>query len=442
MDNKDNNNNSNKNNLNQVVALGCRLNFFEAELIKQQMNKAKLENTIVVNTCTVTSLAHAQSMQTIRKLKKNNPNAKIIVTGCGAQIDPTIYANMPEVEKVIGNKNKFSTQALLADQKIILDDFKNEASEHMEDNLSHNNQEDDYVIPKIKGFENKTRAFIQIQQGCDHKCTFCIIYQARGKSKSLSLKNIVEQIAQAVDFGHKEVVLTGVDISSWNRNAILNEPSKLGYLCKAILQQVKGLQRLRLSSLDPAVFDADILDLLANEERFMPHLHLSLQSLNDNVLVNMGRRHNKERAIDLINGIKRANPNTLIGADFIAGFPRETHEQHLDTYNTILELKIPFLHVFPYSTRAGTIAEKMQNVDSLEIKNRAKDLVKLGEQIKNEVFLNKIGTYQEILVEAKNIGYTKDYSLVNIKANTILPKGTLLMAKIIDSNNKNLIASM
>ncbi|MCL2567776.1 MAG: tRNA (N(6)-L-threonylcarbamoyladenosine(37)-C(2))-methylthiotransferase MtaB [Alphaproteobacteria bacterium] len=402
---------------NKVFALGCRLNTFESEIIKAQAEKAGISNTIFVNSCTVTQEAHKQSMQLVRKLKKENPSMDIVVTGCGAQIDPQGFANMQEVHKVIGNKDKFSQEAMQSSEKIILGDMG------LEENLE---------IPQIKGFENKTRVFIQIQQGCDHRCTFCIIAAARGKSKSLQEYQIIQQIKQAVEFGHKEAVLTGVDISSWRE-----EDAGIGLLCKKILREIPNLPRLRLSSLDPAVIDCHILDLLKNEPRFMPHIHLSLQAMNNNVLKNMGRRHSRESAIAWINSLRDANSNIAIGADMICGFPRETDEQFLDTVESIKNLKIPFLHVFPYSSRVGTVAEKMRMVPVDIRKQRAKMLSVLGGQIKADFFAAKLGNIEEILCEANNTGYTRDYSLVKITGNA--PKGSLIYVKIIDYNAQNLI---
>lgn len=390
-----------KHNSNQVVSLGCRLNIFEAELIKNQALLANVENSIIVNTCTVTQEAHRQSMQQIRKLKKENPNATIIVTGCGAQVDPTSFANMVEVSKVIGNKDKFSRQALSSPEKIIVN------------NVDDTN--DAYKIPLIKGFENKTKAFIQIQQGCDHRCTFCIIQQARGNSRSVPTEDIINQIQQAVDFGHKEVILTGVDISSWHRNALGNEPSKLGQLCLEILKAVPNLPRLRLSSLDPAVPDETILNLLKNEERFMPHIHLSLQAMSNSVLKHMGRRHSKDSAIAWIHKLKLANPNVALGADIICGFPKETGNQHQETLASIQELQIPFLHVFPYSERANTVATKMKPQVPINVrKERAKELITIGNMNKTNFFAKQVGKTMKMLVENHNVGYTQNYCPVEL----------------------------
>lgn len=417
-----------KNNSNQVVSLGCRLNIFEAELIKKQALLANVENSIIVNTCTVTQEAHRQSMQQIRKLKKENPNATIIVTGCGAQVDPQSFANMPEVNKVIGNKDKFSIKALESSEKIIVNDVN-----------SHN---DAYKIPLIKGFANKTKAFIQVQQGCDHRCTFCIIQQARGNSRSVSTEDIITQVKQAVAFGHKEIILTGVDISSWNRNALSNEPSQLGQLCLDILKAVPKLPRLRLSSLDPAVPDNNILTLLKNEERFMPHIHLSLQAMNNSVLKHMGRRHCKESATTWIEELKSANPNVAIGADIICGFPKETTNQHQETLKHIQELQIPFLHVFPYSERENTVATKIKPQVPINIrKERAKTLIDIGYTNKANFFAKYVGKTMQMLVESNNVGYTQNYCPVQLISEKTYSR-EIINIKITGYNKQHLLAKL
>ena len=415
-----------KNHSNQVVSLGCRLNIFEAELIKKQALLANVENSIIVNTCTVTQEAHRQSMQQIRKLKKENPNANIIVTGCGAQVDPKGFANMPEVSKVIGNTDKFSIKALESPEKIIVNDV--------------NNQDNTYKLPLIQGFANKTKAFIQVQQGCDHRCTFCIIQQARGNSRSVSTEDIIAQVKQAVAFGHKEIILTGVDISSWNRNALSTEPSQIGLLCLDILKAVPSLPRLRLSSLDPAVPDTNILTLLKNEERFMPHIHLSLQSMNNSVLKHMGRRHCKDSAIAWIHELTSANPNLAIGADIICGFPKETENQYQETLACIQKLQIPFLHVFPYSERANTVATKIKPQVPIHVrKKRAKTLIDIGYTNKTNFFAKYVGKSMQMLVESKNIGYTQNYCPVELISNKVYSK-EIINIEIIGYNKQQLLA--
>lgn len=413
----------------KIYALGCRLNTFEGELIKTNLNNTVANNTIVVNTCTVTNQAHKQSMQLVRKLKKQNPNHSIVVTGCGVEFDSKGYNAMPEVDKIISNANKFNVNAYLSNNKI----------EHKDVNLTTSK---DYKLETIPGYDNKTRAFVQVQQGCDHRCSFCVIYKARGNSRSVSVNDIITQVQKLVNFGHKEIVLTGVDISSYNRSALAKEPSKIGQLSQQIINAVPNLQRLRLSSLDPAVKDDTVLQLLASNPKFMPHLHLSLQSLNNKVLQNMGRRHSKESAIAWIEQIKQANPNTAIGADIIVGFPTESEEQFIDTYNTIKQLQIPFLHIFPYSQRSGTPAYKMQQVPKTEIKKRASLLQELSNSIKNNYLKTKIGLTQQVLLEANNCGYTADYCHTKVNNATPNQKGKIINTKIIAVENNQLIAEV
>ncbi len=412
----------------QVIAFGCRLNIFESELIKDKIKEVDLDNVIVVNTCTVTDEARKQSMKAVRKLKRQNPNSKIIVTGCGAEIDKLAYENMEEVDKIVGNKDKFNIESFIIPEKVVVNDINDETNK-------------DYILPIIEGFENRTRAFIQIQQGCDHRCSFCIIYKARGKSKSVSEKNIIEQIQKVVDFGHKEVVLTGVDISSWQRSALLNEPSKIGELCINILDKIPSLERLRLSSLDPAVEDENILHLLKNNPRFMPHLHLSLQAMSDNVLRNMGRRHSKASATAWIEKIREANPNVVLGADIICGFPKETELQHIETLNALVDLNIPMLHVFPYSERLGTAAANMKPLSMDLRRKRANHLINISYTLKENLFKSKVGKKCLVLVEAKNTGYTEDYCMVDIVSNIIEPN-KIIEVEITGYNKKGLIGKV
>jgi threonylcarbamoyladenosine tRNA methylthiotransferase MtaB len=385
---------------NKFVSLGCRLNYFESELIKSKVNKLGIDGVIVVNTCTVTKEAHKQSIQNIKKLKKENPNHKMIVTGCAVQSNKNEFESMKEVDKIIGNSDKLLDSSFTSSDRIIFNDFTKENS---------------FLIDKIQSFENRCRAFIQIQQGCDHRCSFCIIPAVRGGSKSLAIDDIVSQIRQVVEKGHLEVVLTGVDISSWNRDVFANNDSKLGYLCKVILKEVPKLKRLRLSSMDPAILDNDIFDLLKNEERFMPHIHLSLQSMNDSVLRNMGRRHSKGFATEYIQKLKEINPNITIGADIIVGFPRESDEQFIDTCESIKELAIPLVHVFAYSERDGTKAMEIKPSVPLELrKKRSEYLRNIVEENKKNFYNNQIARNTTILLEKNNMGYTDNYCLSTI----------------------------
>ena len=406
---------------NQIITLGCRLNIFESEVIKNMLDSKNYENFTIINTCTVTQKAHNESIQKVKQVHKNNPNAKIIVTGCGAQVAPDDFINMPQVYKVLGNKDKFRPENYTNNTSTISDVNAIEYS--------------DVSLPQ---FQNKTRAFIQIQQGCDHKCSFCIIPAARGTSISFSQEKIIEQITQVVKSGHKEVILTGVDISSWNRNVFTKEESQIGLLCKEILKQVPELMRLRLSSLDPAVFDIHIQDLLRNEPRFMPHIHLSLQSMNNKVLANMGRRHTKEQALEWIEQLKSANSNVIIGADIIAGFPRETEEQFIDTKNALMQAQIPLLHIFPYSERKGTAAIKMKPINIALRKERAEALRKHASVVKQKCQNSQIGTNTKVLVEKNNTGYTENYLSCVIEGNAI-ENNTIMNIEVIGINNNKLL---
>lgn len=405
----------------KTISLGCRLNHFETELMKQQAMENKLDNIVIINTCAVTHNAHVESMQQVKKTKSNSPNATVLVTGCGATLYPEQYTQSG-ADIVIDNDHKFTHSIL---QK---------TATHDNDDLKQQ-----YTIPTLKRFTQKTRAFIQIQQGCNHSCTFCIIHVARGKSQSLSEEHIIHQIQTAVDAHHQEVVLTGVDISSWNRDTSYNNNSQLGQLCYDILQKVPKLKRLRLSSLDPAVFDPLIIKLMRNEARFMPHLHFSLQAMNDKVLINMGRRHNARQASEFILQAQEANPQTVIGADIITGFPRETDEQFQDTYDAINKLNIALLHAFPYSERDGTVATKMCSLPMQIRKQRSKLLASLAHDLKLKLFAQKNTQTLEVLFEKNNIGYSKEYLPVKLIDQEIQPN-TIAQVIVKNYNDKYLLA--
>ncbi|MGV3278694.1 tRNA (N(6)-L-threonylcarbamoyladenosine(37)-C(2))-methylthiotransferase MtaB [Rickettsiales bacterium LUAb2] len=438
-------------NNNQIVTLGCRLNIFESEVIKKGLDTNNLNDKIVVNTCCVTKKAENHSISTIKKLKKQYPDKEIIVTGCAVHTALDKLTSMPEVSKIIDNFNKFSTSAFNSKERIITvsdnstsDNNDYNLTQKLKDNASYqqqNNEKPSYSIPKLAHFENKTRSFIQIQQGCDHRCSFCIIHKARGASVSLSEADIINQIREVVNNGHKEVVLTGVDISSWERNIFDNSPSKLGELCINILKAVPNLTRLRLSSLDPAVVDHNIIWLLKNEPRFMPHLHLSLQSMSTPVLINMGRRHTRESATNWVKELQNANSNLVLGADIICGFPKETNEQFTETMESLIELNIPLLHVFPYSERSGTPAAKMQQLPEFIRKERALRLIEVAKQLKQNFLQTKLNQQEEVLVENNNTGYTQDYSLVKI-TNKQVEKNTLVTVKITEITEKYLLAEV
>ena len=411
-----------------VVTLGCRLNTLESEIMRTQGSAACLDDTIIVNTCAVTAEAERQGRQTIRRLRREHPTKRIIVTGCAAQLKPEEFAAMDEVDRVVGNAEKMDS-ALLADLSgpaIAVSDIMNGA--------------DDFDVPMISGFEERTRAFVQVQQGCDHRCTFCIIPFARGRNRSVQPSRIIEQVRTLVANGHREVVLTGVDVSSYGQD----DPDlpALGGLARQILEQVRGLKRLRLTSLDPACIDDDILALLSGDPRFMPHLHLSLQACDDMILKRMKRRHSRAQAIDLVERVRAVRPDTVFGADLIAGFPTETQSMFENTLSAVSEMGLTYLHVFPYSKRPGTAASKMPPLDGGLIKQRAARLRQAGDEALKRYLQTCMGQAIEVLVEQGKTGHTHHFAPVELTS--ALPVGVLVNAVVIavDTEKGRLIADV
>jgi len=388
----------------ELVTFGCRLNVVESEAIKHAAEAAGQDDLIIVNTCAVTSEAVRQARQTIRKLKRERPTANIVVTGCAAQIEPERFADMAEVSNVIGNesKTKQETWAALADpargfERVRVSDIMavKELSPHL-----------------VGAFEGHTRSFVEIQNGCDHRCTFCIIPYGRGNSRSVPMGAVTEQIAKLVDAGHKEAVLTGVDLTSYG--ADLPGAPKLGALVKSILRHVPDLKRLRLSSIDSVEADDDLIDAIATEQRLMPHLHLSLQSGDDLILKRMKRRHLRDDAIRFCTDIKKLRSDIAFGADIIAGFPTETEEMFQQSLDLVDECGLAFLHVFPYSPRPGTPAAKMPQVKGNVIKERARQLREKGEAALQAHLARLVGTEQELLIERGGIGRTPCFTPVRV----------------------------
>jgi threonylcarbamoyladenosine tRNA methylthiotransferase MtaB len=412
----------------QVITLGCRLNTLESEIMRSQASSAGLDDTIIINTCAVTAEAERQARQTIRRLRKDNPAKRIIVTGCAAQLKPEEFAAMDEVDRVVGNSEKMDS-AWLTDGNgpaIAVSDIMNPGQ--------------DFDVPMISGFAERTRAFVQVQQGCDHRCTFCIIPFARGPNRSVQPQRIIEQVRTLCQNGHVEVVLTGVDVSSYGQDS--PELPSLGALARQILDQVEELQRLRLTSLDPASVDDVILELLASEPRFMPHLHLSLQAADDMILKRMKRRHNRGDVIDLIERVRKARPDVVFGADLIAGFPTETEAMFENTLSAVTEMGLTYLHVFPYSKRPGTAAVKMPALDGALIKQRAARLRQAGEEALDHYLLACVGQPVQVLVEQGGSGHTRHFAPVELTSEP--PVGTIVEAKVIavDAKKGRLIADL
>jgi threonylcarbamoyladenosine tRNA methylthiotransferase MtaB len=376
-----------------VVTLGCRLNALESEVIQTRADEAQLTDAVIFNTCAVTSEAERQARQAIRKVRREQPDAKIIVTGCAAQIAPKRFADMPEVDRVIGNDEKLARASYQTSERMAVGDIMQSrvAPEHT-----------------IGGFETRTRAFVQIQQGCDHRCTFCIIPYGRGNSRSLGSQAILAQAARLTAAGYREIVLTGVDISSYGRD--LDEGMTLGTLCRALLAHTPALVRLRLSSLDPAVVDEDLLALLGEETRMMPHLHLSVQAGSDMILKRMKRRHLRADVIALARRLRQARADLVLGADLIAGFPTEDEAMFEDSMRIVEEADLTYLHVFPFSARVGTPAARMPQLSGTVRRERAGRLRALGDARRERYLASLTGSEAEILAEKDNRGYTQHYA--------------------------------
>jgi len=399
-----------------VETFGCRLNIWESEVVRDHADNAGLNNAIIFNTCAVTAEAERQARQAIRRARRDNPDAQIVVTGCAAQIAPDSWSSMAEVDHVIGNHDKLSQAAWMSVaegcEAIIVSDVMavREMATHMMD-----------------GFHAHTRGFLQIQQGCDHRCTFCIIPYGRGNNRSAGLTQIIDAAQQLVDGGSVEVVLTGVDITSWGSD--LPGRPRLGDLVQALLSRVSGLQRLRLSSIDPAEPDARLMAVLGDDDRLMPHLHLSAQHGDDLVLKQMKRRHLARDVIRFCDEARRRRPDIVFGADIIAGFPTETEDAHNATRQMIHRAGITYLHVFPFSTRTGTPAARMRQIDGDTIRRRARELREDG-TIRMQQFLdNAVGSLDQMLVESGNSGHGRNYAKMRLQGDFI-DRGALLDVKI------------
>ena len=369
----------------EIITFGCRLNNYESEVIRSHIHEAGLGEVVIFNTCAVTGEAERQACQAIRKARRDNPNAKIIVTGCAAQIRPEKFAEMEEVDYVIGNdaKMKAATYLALSDQKLHITDMQlaTDTAAHL-----------------IKGFEGLTRAFVQVQNGCNHRCTFCVIPYGRGPSRSVPKARIVEQIRLLVEEqNYPEIALTGVDITAYGADQA--EGMTLGKLVRHILDEVPTLHRLRLSSLDPVEIDEELWKLIADEPRLMPQLHLSVQAGDDMVLKRMARRHSRQDVIDVCTRARSLRPDVAFGADIIAGFPTETDEMFANSCSLMEEMDFTWLHVFPFSSRAGTPASRMPQVRGEVRKQRAAALREIGQKAVVRHLDRLIGQKLEVHVE-------------------------------------------
>jgi threonylcarbamoyladenosine tRNA methylthiotransferase MtaB len=400
-----------------VITFGCRLNAFESEVVAREAERAGLADTIVINSCAVTNEAVAQARQSIRRLKRERPDARIVVTGCAAQTQARMFADMAEVDRVVGNDDKMRGEAwrdartafdaspafgIAASEKIAVADIM--AVKQMAPHL-------------LEGFQSGLpRVFVQVQNGCDHRCTFCIIPYGRGNSRSVPMGAVVDQVRALVARGHAEIVLTGVDLTSYG--ADLPGTPKLGLLTKQILRHVPELKRLRISSIDQVEVDKDLLDVIAENERLMPHLHLSLQSGDDLILKRMKRRHSRADAIAFCNEVRRLRPDIALGADIIAGFPTETEEMFARSQDLVEECGLTFLHVFPYSKRPGTPAARMPQVSGDKIRERARRLRAVGEAALQKRLTSEMGATRQVLIESATQGRTEHFLPVAISGET------------------------
>ena len=397
----------------RVVTFGCRLNSFESEVMRGHAAAAGLKDTVIVHTCAVTAEAERQARQAIRRARREQPGARIVVTGCSAQIEPERYAGMPEVDRVVGNDRKLDAslwRELAGGEAIVVGDIMTvrETAGHL-----------------VDGLDGRSRAIVQVQNGCDHRCTFCIIPYGRGPSRSVPVGAIVAQTRRLVESGFREVVLTGVDLTSYGKD-LPGQPS-LGQMVKRLLRLVPELERLRLSSIDPAEVDRDLLDLVGGEPRLMPHLHLSVQAGDTLVLKRMKRRHTRGDVLDLCGRLRALRPEIAFGADLIAGFPTETEAMFANTVALVEEAGLTYLHVFPYSARKGTPAARMPQVAREQCKERAGRLRAAGERALARYLAGRVGKVEQVLVERGGTGRTEAFAPFRIEG--AAPVGSVIAVR-------------
>jgi len=402
-----------------VVTFGCRLNTYESEVIKREAGAAGVDNAVVVNTCAVTAEAVRQARQTIRRVKRERPDARVVVTGCAAQTEAQNFAAMPEVDRVLGNTDKFDRAAWQREDRLAVSDIMAETRMRAQ---------------TIDAIEGRTRAFVQVQNGCDHRCTFCIIPFGRGNSRSLAPDDVIAQARRLTENGYREIVLTGVDITSYAGNGL-----RLGALVKRLLRELPELARLRLSSIDSVEADRDLLDALADEPRLMPHLHLSLQAGDDLILKRMKRRHSRADAIRFCNDMRRLRPDVAFGADIIAGFPTETEEMFARSLDLVDECRLTQLHVFPFSPRPGTPAARMPQLDRGLIKDRARRLREKGDTALASHLQAQVGAQHCVLAESDRTGRTEQF--VPVRLNAPVAPGAILDVRVAGHDGRQLLAA-
>ena len=404
-----------------IVTFGCRLNTYESEVMRA--HGAPDAETIIVNTCAVTAEAERQARQSIRRLRREHPDARIVVTGCAAQVHPEMFASMPEVDQILGNVEKMQPEIFTEPptERIVVTDIMQvrETAEHL-----------------VSGFEGRTRAFVEVQQGCDHRCTFCIIPFGRGPNRSVPMGRIVEQIQTLVSQGFAEVVLTGVDITAYGGD-LPGKPS-LGQMVRRLLAQIPDLPRLRLSSLDPVEVDEDLLQAVAEEERLMPHFHLSAQAGDDMILKRMKRRHSRAEIITIAHRLRELRSDIALGADIITGFPTEDEAMFTRSLDLVDEAGLTHLHVFPFSPRPGTPAALMPQVAGDIIKERSARLRAKGEAAMAAFLTSSIGQNVSVLIEQDRDGHCQHY--LPVRLNTDVEAGTIRTARVLAVEGTTLIA--
>ncbi len=388
----------------KFTTLGCRLNAYETEAMKRMAEEAGVSDAVVINTCAVTAEAVRKARQEIRRLRRENPNAKLIVTGCAAQTEPETFAAMAEVDTVIGNTEKMSPETWAG----MAADFIGDTERVQVNDIMSVTETANHLID---GFGTRSRAYVQVQNGCDHRCTFCIIPYGRGNSRSVPAGVVVDQIKRLVDQGYNEVVLTGVDLTSWGAD-LPSEP-KLGDLVMRILKLVPDLPRLRISSIDSIEVDENLMQAIATEPRLMPHLHLSLQHGDDLILKRMKRRHLRDDAIRFSEEARKLRPEMTFGADIIAGFPTETEAHFENSLKLVEDCALTWLHVFPYSPRQGTPAARMPQVNGKAIKDRARRLREAGDLAVERHLSAQVGRIHQVLLEAADMGRTEQFTEVS-----------------------------